>query len=388
MTQANILELAKQGNPQAIASLMNLSLQPKGVTAQTTISEGCLHVFLHSKQLLSQSAIVQFVQQGLAALGATSIQQVKIYARKDGKEALDWTDGFQLILGSSPAPNATVAGASMAGNAVTQVAQSPTTPPSASAKPQLKVPQFQALQPPSAQAQTALVQPAAAQNGVVGRSPNALAPKGAGRRRVATGTPVQKLKFYLRQFMYKVRTNRRYAMAVGISASAFIGGGVVALVASSHTKSVNQIGLGGAAVTNQVSPSADLQSPELQQAQATQYLAQMNKAQQAFYQTNNRLATSLEELERSASVISRSTNYTYELTSSDQTQANITAIPRMGGLKSYSSTIRFNSTAAGAPTTLICGSNQVSKTPPAIAPTSNGSVQCSPDASPIAAPGM
>jgi Type IV pilin-like G and H, putative len=388
MTQANILEMAKQGNPQAIASLMNLSLQPKGVTAQTAINDGCLHVFLSSQQLLSQSAIVQFVQQGLAALGSNSIQQVKIYARKDGKETPDWTDAFQL---------------SAAGAAPVPTAPPPATPPASRPKPQLKVPQFSTAPPKAAPVNAATaptngaIAPKATAGGAVNgamvpgsapRSPYPMPTHGAKRRGKPT-KPVQQVKFYLRQFMYKMRTSSRYATAVGISASAFIGGGIVALIFSSHSKPSDPVGMNGAPTSNQVNPVAEVQSPELQQAQATQYLVQMNKSQQAFYQTNNRLAASLEELERSASIISRSNNYTYELTSPEQTQANITAIPRMGGLKSYISTIRFSSSAsATAPATLVCSSNQPSKTPPTIAPTSDGSVQCSPDASPIASAGI
>ncbi|BAZ03806.1 hypothetical protein NIES3974_04360 [Calothrix sp. NIES-3974] len=37
MSQPRILELAKQGNAQAIAYLINQQLQPKGITAKVTI---------------------------------------------------------------------------------------------------------------------------------------------------------------------------------------------------------------------------------------------------------------------------------------------------------------------------------------------------------------
>ncbi|WP_242063438.1 hypothetical protein [Nostoc sp. FACHB-892] len=41
MTQPNLLELAKQGDAQAIASLMNRQLQPKGITAKVALKDAC-----------------------------------------------------------------------------------------------------------------------------------------------------------------------------------------------------------------------------------------------------------------------------------------------------------------------------------------------------------
>lgn len=46
MTPQAVLSAAKQGNPQAIAALMNRSLQPKGITAKAKLTDGCLHVML------------------------------------------------------------------------------------------------------------------------------------------------------------------------------------------------------------------------------------------------------------------------------------------------------------------------------------------------------
>ncbi|WP_277926746.1 MULTISPECIES: hypothetical protein [Nostoc] len=41
MTQPNLLELAKQGDAQAIASLINRQLQPKGITAKVALKDAC-----------------------------------------------------------------------------------------------------------------------------------------------------------------------------------------------------------------------------------------------------------------------------------------------------------------------------------------------------------
>ncbi len=49
MTQPNLLDLAKQGNPKAIAALLNCSLQAKGITAKANLKEnGYLQFMLES----------------------------------------------------------------------------------------------------------------------------------------------------------------------------------------------------------------------------------------------------------------------------------------------------------------------------------------------------
>ncbi len=44
MTNTDLLERAKQGDPEAIATLMNRILQPKGITAKAILQNRCLVV--------------------------------------------------------------------------------------------------------------------------------------------------------------------------------------------------------------------------------------------------------------------------------------------------------------------------------------------------------
>lgn len=57
MTQQNILELAKQGDAKAIASLLNRQLQPKGITATAALKDGCLQVMLEAVEVPSQQVL-------------------------------------------------------------------------------------------------------------------------------------------------------------------------------------------------------------------------------------------------------------------------------------------------------------------------------------------
>jgi hypothetical protein len=69
------------------------------------------------------------------------------------------------------------------------------------------------------------------------------------------------------------------------------------------------------------------------QKEAEAYLKAMTAAQENFYKQNDRFASSLEELERSANVISQSYSYAYRLRVG--TDSVITAIPREADLQSY-----------------------------------------------------
>ena len=96
MTQPNILELARQGDTQAIASLMNRHLHPKGINAQVAFQDTCLEVILESAQVLNQRILVAFIRKGLTALGAASIEIVKVYGQQTGQDFPAWSKEFNL----------------------------------------------------------------------------------------------------------------------------------------------------------------------------------------------------------------------------------------------------------------------------------------------------
>ena len=96
MIQPNILKLAKQGDVQAIASLMNRHLHPKGITAQVAFKDTCLEVILESAQVPNQQILVAFIRKGLTALGAASIEIVKVYGQQTDKEFPAWSKEFDL----------------------------------------------------------------------------------------------------------------------------------------------------------------------------------------------------------------------------------------------------------------------------------------------------
>jgi hypothetical protein len=60
-TPPNLLELAKQGDAKAIASLMNQKLQPDGISAKASQKNDCLKVVLEAAKVPNQQALVAFV---------------------------------------------------------------------------------------------------------------------------------------------------------------------------------------------------------------------------------------------------------------------------------------------------------------------------------------
>lgn len=90
------MELAKQGDAEAIASLMNRQLQPRCITAKVALKDACLQVMLESDQVPNQQALVAFVRKGITSLGAASIERVKVYGRKTGEEFPDWNEAFEV----------------------------------------------------------------------------------------------------------------------------------------------------------------------------------------------------------------------------------------------------------------------------------------------------
>ena len=97
MTQQNLRELLKQGDPKAIASSINRTLTPKGINADVTRDNGCLHIILESDKVPSQMALVDFIRTGMTKLGLESIHTVKVYGRRTGDGEPAWEDEIELM---------------------------------------------------------------------------------------------------------------------------------------------------------------------------------------------------------------------------------------------------------------------------------------------------
>ena len=96
MTEAGILDRARQGDVDAIVSLMNQSLVDTGVTAKAALKAQCLQVMLEGEDVPDQSAYGTFVKTGITNLGIETIAALKVYGRQVGQNIPAWTEEFQL----------------------------------------------------------------------------------------------------------------------------------------------------------------------------------------------------------------------------------------------------------------------------------------------------
>lgn len=97
MTQQNPRELLKQGDPKAIASSINRTLKPKGINADVTRDNGCLHINLDADKVPDQMVLVDFIRTGMTKLGLESIHTVKVYGRRTGDGSPAWEDEIDLM---------------------------------------------------------------------------------------------------------------------------------------------------------------------------------------------------------------------------------------------------------------------------------------------------
>ncbi|MBF2077438.1 MAG: hypothetical protein IGR76_02685 [Synechococcales cyanobacterium T60_A2020_003] len=97
MTQPKLMELAKQGEPQAIAILMNRSLQPQGMSVKVSREGDRLSVLLQADQTPNRLVMTNFVRNGITNLKLQSvIQTVEIIGQRTGDDQPAWTQELDL----------------------------------------------------------------------------------------------------------------------------------------------------------------------------------------------------------------------------------------------------------------------------------------------------
>lgn len=96
MTQSDLMAQAKQGNPNAISTLLNRGLQPKGIQASATLNGNCLSVELTSTEPIPQEPAIKYIHQGMTRLQPRRIHTVLVSAQTTGDHELEWMESFSL----------------------------------------------------------------------------------------------------------------------------------------------------------------------------------------------------------------------------------------------------------------------------------------------------
>lgn len=94
--QANLLELSKQGNAEAIATLLNKTLRVRGVSAQVILKGTCLKVMLEASIVPNQKLLSSCVLKEISTLNASLIETLQIFGRQAGQKTSAWTQTFTL----------------------------------------------------------------------------------------------------------------------------------------------------------------------------------------------------------------------------------------------------------------------------------------------------
>jgi uncharacterized protein (DUF697 family) len=101
MTKLDTIELAKQGDANAINTLIAQWLNLPNIKVKASFKQDCLQVMLESIQVPEQQSLVSLIQDGLINLNAPSFKKVKIYGRQTDEEFPDWQQEFEIIESST-----------------------------------------------------------------------------------------------------------------------------------------------------------------------------------------------------------------------------------------------------------------------------------------------
>ncbi len=94
--QQGLLEWAKQGNLEAIASLLTLQMKVEGITVKAGMNNGSLQIMLEANEVPNPEKSVAFVSKELGSLQSEVIYKVNVYGRKTGDDIPAWHQELEL----------------------------------------------------------------------------------------------------------------------------------------------------------------------------------------------------------------------------------------------------------------------------------------------------
>ncbi|MEG4242626.1 SHOCT domain-containing protein [Microcoleus sp. MON2_D6] len=100
--QLSLKERAKLGDVDAIASLLNLPLQNKGISATASLQDGCLQVMLEGDRVPDEEVSIRIVRRELTNLKAGAIASVKVYGQQAGEDFPAWNREFEIVVETQP----------------------------------------------------------------------------------------------------------------------------------------------------------------------------------------------------------------------------------------------------------------------------------------------
>ncbi len=93
-----LLHLAQQGDPKAIARLINARLKSLQILAKVGWKDECLGVLLEADRVPQQRAMVRFVQQGIDHLNLKQMRALRIYGRQHNQATPAWREVIEYTV--------------------------------------------------------------------------------------------------------------------------------------------------------------------------------------------------------------------------------------------------------------------------------------------------
>ena len=96
MNQGDLLEQAQQGDVEAIATLLNQSLQPHGILGKASLKHDCLKVILEAGIVPDPEQWVESIRSQILGLQIDCIAKVKLCGKQENSFEMDWQEEFDV----------------------------------------------------------------------------------------------------------------------------------------------------------------------------------------------------------------------------------------------------------------------------------------------------
>lgn len=93
---SDLMTLAKRGDPNAIAILLNQAFNPNGISAKVGSHGNCLGILLESTPVPDQDELVAAIRSILAQIQPESVHCVKIAGYHPGQKIPAWHEAIEL----------------------------------------------------------------------------------------------------------------------------------------------------------------------------------------------------------------------------------------------------------------------------------------------------
>lgn len=94
--QQKIIELATQGNPKAVAMIINRLLEKQGIKVIAARKNDYIHIVLESELVPNPEIVIPVVEKKIASLQSEYLKNIKIHGMQLGSKSIIWTKTILL----------------------------------------------------------------------------------------------------------------------------------------------------------------------------------------------------------------------------------------------------------------------------------------------------